>query len=326
VRIAASASAGVIGADETFINVIVARTANRRSANRTTGIDSSEVSAFILSPQAQTLPRVPEAPTVIAADGQLLREVAVLDESGERRTLQIPVERPLTISIDGRELVTLMTLGGKSELLVLGYLRNQRIVEGTEDIESITIDWTAGSAAVSLRATANGVGADAQRQVGTACGLGTVFADLMMRVDAAPLPSTGTARLSSAALLRILEVMREYDAVHRAAGSVHGCALFRDADLLASIEDVSRHNGLDIITGWMLLHGVAGADKTLFTTGRLTGEMVMKAAHNGVPIMVSRNGVTSMGYDLGVRLGMTLFGRAAKSRYLCYTGAERFDP
>jgi FdhD protein len=261
---------------------------------------------------------------VTAADGQLLREIEVLDERGERRTLQIPIERPLTIFIDSRELVTLMTLGAKSELLVLGYLRNQRIIDGVADIKSISIDWAAGSAAVSL-ATANEIRAEAQRPAGTACGLGTVFGDLMTSVDAAPLPSAATARLSSKALLRILEIMREYDAVHRAAGSVHGCALFRGAELLASIEDISRHNGLDIITGWMLLHGVAGADKTLFTTGRLTGEMVMKAAHNGVPIMVSRNGVTSMGYDLGVKLGMTLFGRAAKSRYLCYTGAGRFD-
>jgi FdhD protein len=122
-----------------------------------------------------------------------------------------------------------------------------------------------------------------------------------------------------------LEITREYDAVHRTAGSVHGCALFHGAELLVSIEDVSRHNGLDIVTGWMLLHGVEGLDKTLFTTGRLTGEMVMKAAHNGVSIMVSRNGVTSMGCELAVKLGMLLFGRAAKSRYLCYTGFERFD-
>jgi FdhD protein len=268
---------------------------------------------------------VPDAPTVTAADGQLLREIEVLDESGARRALRIPVERPLTISINGRELVTLMTLGARSELLVLGYLRNQRIIDGVKDIKSIRIDWAAGSAAVSLRPTTNELKADAQRLVGTACGLGTVLGVLLMRVDGARLPSAGTARLSGAALLRILQIMREYDAVHRAAGSVHGCALFHGADLLASIEDVSRHNGVDIITGWMLLHGVAGADKTLFTTGRLTGEMVMKAAHNGVSIMVSRNGVTSMGYDLGVKLGMTLFGRAAKSRYLCYAGAERFD-
>jgi FdhD protein len=267
---------------------------------------------------------VPGAPTLTAADGRLLREINGLDESGGRRTLQIPVERPLTIRVNGRELVTLMTLGAKAELLVVGYLRNQRIIESVKDIESIRIDWAASAAAVALRPTANEIRVDTHRPLGTACGLGTEFADLMMKVDAVVMPNAGTARLSGAVLLRILEIMREYDAVHRAAGSVHGCALFHGADLLASIEDVSRHNGLDIVTGWMLLHGVTGADKTLFTTGRLTGEMVMKAAHNGVPIMVSRNGVTSMGYDLGVRLGMTLFGRAAKNHYLCYTGAERF--
>jgi FdhD protein len=92
-----------------------------------------------------------------------------------------------------------------------------------------------------------------------------------------------------------------------------------------SVEDVSRHNGLDTVTGWMMLHGIAGGDKSLFTTGRLTGEMVMKAAHNGVSIMVSRNGVTSMGYELAVKLGMVLVARAAKGRYLCYVGEERLD-
>ena len=121
-----------------------------------------------------------------------------------------------------------------------------------------------------------------------------------------------------------MEVTREYDAIHRAAGSVHGCALFQGAELLVSLEDVSRHNGLDTVVGWMMLYGVAGDDKTLFTTGRLTGEMVMKAAHNGISIVVSRNGVTSMGLEVAVKLGLVLFGRAAKGRYLCYSGAERF--
>ena len=96
--------------------------------------------------------------------------------------------------------------------------------------------------------------------------------------------------------------------------------------MLVSIEDVSRHNGLDTVAGWMAFHGVSGGDKILFTTGRLTSEMVMKAAHNGVPILVSRNGVTAMGCDLAARLGMTLFGRAANRRFFCYVGAERFDP
>jgi FdhD protein len=111
--------------------------------------------------------------------------------------------------------------------------------------------------------------------------------------------------------------------VHRAAGSVHSCALFQGGELWAAVEDVSRHNGIDTITGFMALHGMHGADKTLFTTGRLTGEMVMKAAHNGIPVMISRNGTTAMGYELAAKLGMTLIGRAANRRYMCYIGAER---
>ena len=117
--------------------------------------------------------------------------------------------------------------------------------------------------------------------------------------------------------------MRRHDAIHRAAGSVHGCALFQGGELWTAVEDVSRHNGVDTITGFMMLHGVDGADKILFTTGRLTGEMVMKAAHNGIPLMISRNGTTAVGYELAAKLGMTLIGRAANRRYLCYVGSER---
>ncbi len=286
------------------------------------------------------------APRLSCAAGQLLRDLQVLDEAGEQRTLQVPIERPLKIVLEGQELVTLMTLGAAPELLVLGYLRNQRLIQRVTEIESVAVEWSANCAVVALRGTvAAAVGA---QRAGAACSLGTVFSDWMLPGDAGvsadtgtaslgtpPVgtahvgtPPVGTAHLSRAELLRILEVTREYDAVHRAAGSVHGCALFAGAELLVSIEDVSRHNGLDTVTGWMMLHGIAGADKTLFTTGRLTGEMVMKAAHNGVSIMVSRNGVTSMGYDLAVKLGMVLFGRAAKNRYFCYTGAGRLtsDP
>jgi len=180
---------------------------------------------------------------------------------------------------------------------------------------------------VTTRAGIRSGGAGAAPEiVGTSCGLGTVFGDLMRQVDAITLPEAASARVSRSTLLQLLETMRHHDAIHRAAGSVHSCAVFQDADLLVSIEDVSRHNGIDTVTGWMALHGVSGADKILFTTGRLTSEMVMKAAHNGVPIVVSRNGVTAMGCDLAAKLGMALFGRAANRRFLCYVGVERFDP
>ncbi len=273
-----------------------------------------------------------------ASCAPLLREVEALDETGVRRRLHVPVERPMTIVLDGRELVTLMTLGARIELLVLGYLRNQRIIEEVTEIGSIDVDCVRGRALVARRVEAeargdghggDGHGGDGHggeaRLVGTACSLGTEFGELMRGVDAASPPPAAKQRIARSELLRILEVSRECDAIHRAAGSVHGCALFQGAELLVSLEDVSRHNGLDTVVGWMMLYGVAGDDKTLFTTGRLTGEMVMKAAHNGISIMVSRNGVTSMGWELAGKLGMTLFGRAAKGRYLCYAGAERFD-
>jgi FdhD protein len=211
-------------------------------------------------------------------------------------------------------------------MLVLGYLRNQRLIGEVTSIESLAVDWSLGSAAVTTRSgMRSGATGAAPGFVGTGCGLGTVFGDFMMQVGGIVLPPLESARVPRNVLLHILETMRHHDDIHRAAGSVHSCALFQGAALLVSIEDVSRHNGLDTVTGWMAFHGVPGGDKILFTTGRLTGEMVMKAAHNGVPIVVSRNGTTAMGRELAAKLGMTLFGRAANNRFFCYTGAERFD-
>ncbi len=136
-------------------------------------------------------------------------------------------------------------------------------------------------------------------------------------------PASREARIRGSALRSLLEVMRQHDSIHRHARSVHSCALFQDARLLVSVEDVSRHNALDTISGWMALHGIEGGDKVLFTTGRLTGEMVIKAAQSGVPILVSRNGVSAMGYDLAKKFGMALFGRAVNRRFHCYVGEER---
>jgi len=294
---------------------------------RRVAIEHSDVIAWVVQPSAAALQPVPNAPRITTASCAPLREILIVDELGNRRPMYVPAELPLTVFLDGRELVTLMTLGASPEMLVLGYLRNQRLIGDVATIESLAVDWSSGTARVTTRAGIRSGGAGAAPgTVGTSCGLGTVFGDLMRQVDAITLPEAASARVSRSTLLQLLETMRHHDAIHRAAGSVHSCAVFQDADLLVSIEDVSRHNGIDTVTGWMALHGVSGADKILFTTGRLTSEMVMKAAHNGVPIVVSRNGVTAMGCDLAAKLGMTLFGRAANRRFLCYVGVERFDP
>jgi FdhD protein len=289
-------------------------------------MNSGEVKALLVNPPALSLAPLPNAPTLSRATGDLLREIQIVDERGERQAICVPNERPLTVLLDDRELVTLMTLGAAPEWLVIGYLRNQRLIGDLGALESIAVNWATGTARVQsrgMRALAPGRATAATAT--TACALGTVFGDVMAQTQGIVLPPVDTARISRSALLSVLETVRSHDDVHRAAGSVHGCSLFQAADLWVGVEDVSRHNGIDTITGWMALHGVSGADKVLFTTGRLTGEMVMKAAFNGIPIMVTRNGVTAMGYDLAMRLGMTLFGRAANRRYMCYAGAQRFD-
>jgi FdhD protein len=281
-----------------------------------------------MTPARTTTPSTPpvRVPRMTEARVPLLREIEILDEYGQRRRIHIPAERPLTVFVDKRELVTLMTLGQQPELLVLGYLRNQRLVGQLDEIESITVDWEVGAAAVYTRHGLADLDArTARRVVTTGCGQGTVFGDLMGEVASLTLPPPAQARIRQSTLAAMLETMRQQDSIHRQAGSVHGCALFQGGQMLSFVEDVGRHNAIDTIAGWMWLHGVAGEDKAFYTTGRLTSEMVMKSAHMGVPIVVSRNGVTHMGHELATRLGMALFGRAANKHFLCYTGFERFD-
>jgi FdhD protein len=283
----------------------------------------ADYAAFAVPHALQPLP---DAPRLSAAGAELLREITIADEYGEKRRIHIPAERPLTVFVDKREIVTLMTLGAQPELLVLGWLRNQRLIERLADVEAITVDWDVGAAAVKTREGLADIGEKtARRVVTTGCGQGTVFGAAMDAVDAIRLPAARDARISQGMLYRMLDAMRRRNSVHRKAGSVHGCALFRGPELMVFVEDVGRHNAIDTIAGWMLMHGVHGADKAFYTTGRLTSEMVMKSAQMGVPIIVSRNGVTAMGHEMAERLGMTLFGRAANRHFLCYTGFERFD-
>jgi FdhD protein len=234
----------------------------------------------------------------------------------------------LTVFVDKRELVTLMTLGSAPELLVLGYLRNQRLVESVADLDSITVDWDVNAAAVKTRAGIERFDEKtAKRVVTTGCGQGTVFGDLMGDLESIRLPPADepSARLSQAALYSLLDAVRRQESTYKSAGSVHGCALFRQGELLSFVEDVGRHNAIDTIAGWMWLHGVGGADKIFYTTGRLTSEMVIKSAQMGVPIIVSRSGITQMGYELALRLGLALFGRATNRHFICYCGFDRFD-
>jgi FdhD protein len=288
-------------------------------------IETTSLAAFEVQADASSLRPVANAPHLSAAAAESLREIAIVDEAGTQRTIFIPAERPLTVMLDDRELVTLMTLGASPELLVLGFLFNQRLIKDATAVESISVDWKSGIATVRTRSGRADTQGASRRTVASGSGQGSVFATLEAHIDSIRLPGAAEARIHHSALRRVLEVMRQHDNIHRHARSVHSCALFQDCRLLVSVEDVSRHNALDTISGWMIQHGIGGGDKVLFTTGRLTGEMVIKAALAGVPIVLSRNGVSTMGYDLARKFGMALVGRAVNRRFHCYTGNERLD-
>lgn len=264
------------------------------------------------------------SPRLTAASAPLTRSVRVLDEFGAEREIAIPAERALTVFVDKRELVTLMTLGAAPELLVLGYLRNQRLVERCADVDSVTVDWEVGAAAVATRAGIERLEEKtARRVVTTGCGQGTVFGDLMEDIGRIRLPDD--ARLTESALYAMLDVVRTHETIYKQAGAVHGCALFRGAELLYFVEDVGRHNAVDAIAGHMWLDGVDGGDKVFYTTGRLTSEMVIKAAQMGIPFLVSRSGLTQMGYDIARKVGITMIGRSQGRHYLLLTGMQRFE-
>ncbi|MEO7116556.1 MAG: formate dehydrogenase accessory sulfurtransferase FdhD, partial [Caldimonas sp.] len=202
------------------------------------------------------------------------------------------------------------------------------LVDSVDDIDSITVDWDVHAAAVKTRGgIARFDEKTAKRVVTTGCGQGTVFGDLMGEIDSIHLAPADdpSARISQASLYGMLDAVRKQESTYKSAGSVHGCALFRQDEMLIFVEDVGRHNAIDTIAGWMWLHGVDGADKVFYTTGRLTSEMVMKSAQMGVPIVVSRSGITQMGHELAVRLGLALFGRATNRHFICYCGFDRFD-
>ena len=270
-----------------------------------------------------------ELPRLTHAQAPLTREVMVVNEWGEAVNSTIPCERALTVYVDKRELVTLMTLGGHPELLVLGFLRNQRLVQSVHDIESITVDWEVGAAAVKTRQGIEDIEQrTAKRVVTTGCGQGSVFGGLMDDVDRIVLPP---ATLRQSQLYGIVNAIRMQESIYKAAGSVHGCALFQGDDMLVFIEDVGRHNAIDTIAGWMWMNrsvggeSLSGSDKVFYTTGRLTSEMVIKAAQMGVPIVVSRSGITEMGLEVAQRVGLCAIGRATNKRFLCYSAFERLQ-
>jgi FdhD protein len=248
--------------------------------------------------------------------------VEAYNERGEMVPTAIAGEHPLTLYLDKREIVTLMTLGHAPEALALGYLRNQRLVDSVDDIAAVQVDWETESVAITTRSRKDLKSRLKKKTVTTGCGQGTMFGDLMEEIDSVKLRDD--VRLADADLFVLLEKVRRHETIYKQAGAVHGCALATTAgDILMFVEDVGRHNAVDAIAGFMWLEAIDGSDKVFYTTGRLTSEMVIKCAQMRIPFLVSRSGLTQMGHEIAAKVGLTMLGRASGRHYLAFTGKER---
>ena len=259
-------------------------------------------------------------PTLTNAARPATFEVEAYNERGEMVPTAIAGEHPLTLYLDKREIVTLMTLGHAPEALVIGYLRNQRVVDSIDDIAAVQVDWETDSAAVTtLRKKDIDL---AKKTVTSGCGQGTMFGNLMEEVDQIVLRKD--VSLKDEDLFTLIDKVRKHETIYKQAGAVHGCALATTAgEILMFVEDVGRHNAVDAIAGFMWLDGIDGSDKVFYTTGRLTSEMVIKCAQMRIPFLVSRSGLTQMGHSIAKKVGITMLGRASGRHYLAFTGKER---
>ena len=251
------------------------------------------------------------------------RTVAARDQYGDDRSVEIAGERPLTLKVDEHEVVTLMTLGMHPEELALGYLRNQRLVESLDDVAEVSVDWERETVAVTMRlgrAIADWEQKLSRRTVTTGCGQGTVFSCTLDHLYDNRLPDVS---LRQSDLYGLLANIAGCNQIYKQSGAVHGCALCQGTEILMFVEDVGRHNAADSIAGRMWLQATPGADKVFYTTGRLTSEIVMKTAHMGIPVLLSRSGVTQMGVELAADLNILMIARARGRGFLVYNLPER---
>jgi FdhD protein len=255
------------------------------------------------------------------ADPRLTRRVAGWDQDGAPVEASIVVERPLTLYLNGQEIVTMMTIGDHPAWLAVGYLLNQNMLRADDELAGVDHDEETGTVVVRTRARTNFEEKLRKKTLTSGCAQGTAFGDLMERFDSVALPADAVLRTSW--LYRLLRKINTAPSLYLEAGAIHGCALCQQDRVLAYMEDVGRHNAIDKIAGFMFANRLGGADKIFYTTGRLTSEMVIKCVQMGIPILVSRSGFTAWGVELARRAGLTLVGRARGARYVVLSGEER---
>lgn len=254
-------------------------------------------------------------------DPRLSTELEGIDQEGRRLATSVVTERPLTLFLNAREIVTMMTIGDRPDLLAVGYLLNQNMLKPGDDITAIDYDDDIATVVVRTREVTNFEDKLKKRIQTSGCAQGTVFGDLMEAFDEVRL--NPEARLRTSWLYAITRKINTEPSLYLKAGAIHGCALCCEDKPLVYMEDVGRHNAVDKIAGYMLLNRVPPDDKIFYTTGRLTSEMVIKTVKMGIPVLVSRSGFTAWGVELARKAGLTLIGRARGKRFIALSGSER---
>ena len=255
------------------------------------------------------------------ADPRLTRRVSGLDHTGAGIETSVTVERPLTLYLNGQEIVTMMTILDRPEDLALGYLLNQNMLKRGDGVTAVEYDDDLQVVVVRTEQRTDFEEKLKKKTLTSGCAQGTAFGDLMEDFSAARLPATAEIRTSD--LYRLLHRINTLPTLYLEAGAIHGCALCREDRPLVYMEDVGRHNAVDKIAGWMFRNACEPSDKIFYTTGRLTSEMVIKTVRMGIPILVSRSGFTAWGVELAREAGLTLIGRCKGKRFTALAGQER---
>jgi FdhD protein len=253
-------------------------------------------------------------------DPLLTERVSGTDQAGAAVEINVPVERPLTLYLNAQEIVTMMTIGDYPEYLALGYLLNQNMLKYGDRVTEVEYDDDLEVVVVRTEHHTNFEQKLKKRTQTSGCAQGTAFGDLLEAVESVALPN---AELRTSWLYELTHTINTMPSLYLEAGAIHGCVLCQQGTPVCYTEDVGRHNAVDKIAGWMFRHGVDPADKILYTTGRLTSEMVIKTVRMGIPILVSRSGFTAWGVDLARQVGLTLIGRARGKRFIALSGQER---
>lgn len=260
---------------------------------------------------------------VIAPDpaaARLTRAVQGMDHEGNAQQISVVEERPLTIFLNSREIVTAMTIGDYPEYLAVGFLRNQGMLSDSDDITRIDYDDDLETVVVRTAVETSHEEKLQKKTRTSGCAVGTVFGDMMEGLENVRLPATD---LRTSWLYALSAQINRTPSLYLEAGAIHGTVLCHQDKPLVYMEDVGRHNAVDKIAGWMWQTGTGAADKMLYTTGRLTSEMVIKTALMGIPVLASRSGFTAWGVDIAREVGLTLIGRMRGKRFICLSGDER---